>query len=163
MTRISQIRYMRFRWQRAAISSVRRMRSILAIFPACLTRHCALLSPVYPDCVQSSTAHGFRLVCGTNQHPRSIRRLTHLSGLNLWFISRSSQAPLWAYPSPWRHGAALLWFHHPPGLGFQREISRAAYARLRPKCRRDFPLDPPQKARLGLGSRALREASPGVP
>ena len=108
---------------------------------ACPTRQRALHLPMSPDRVSSVTADGFVFLSETNRHPHSIRRVEHSGGLNLCLISRSSQAPLWAYPSPWRHGAALL-----SGL-----LSQSKFGPLL------------QKARLGLGSRALREAPPGVP
>jgi hypothetical protein len=141
MTRTSQIRHECFYRQCAVNSPIPRMCVSGSGFAAYPTRHGAVESPVCPDCVLFVTTHGSMLVCETNRHPRRLHRVTRCDGLNLCLISRSAQAPLWAYPSPWRHGAALL-----SGL-----LSQSKFGPLL------------QKARLGLGSRALREAPPGVP
>ena len=108
------IRYKCFCRQQSDISPVRRMRFISAYFPACkATRHGAVESRVSLDCVIPLTALGFWLACGKSRHPLTIHRATHFGGMNLPFLSHSSQAPLWAIPAPWRRGAALLRLHRP--------------------------------------------------
>ena len=58
-------------------------------------------------------ARGFRFICAIETHLCSICRVACSGSTNLCLFSRSSQAPLWAHPAPWRHGVALLWLRHP--------------------------------------------------
>jgi hypothetical protein len=148
MARISQIRSRRIRRRFAANSSVRQMRAVVAIISACPARHGASESLVHSDCVRAVKAHGFLLACGTNRHPRSTHRGKHSGGLILWLSSRSSQAPLWAFPSPCGRLALLLLrlpekssrkehrehFSKPSVNAELRHLGAGLCARLRPVC-----------------------------
>jgi hypothetical protein len=178
MAQICQIRYECFCRLQVAGSAICRLRSVVTKYPAFPARQGASQSPVRPDSIRSATALGFLLTCGMGCHPRSIHRVTCCSGFHLCLFPISTQAPLWAYPSP--GGTAPLCFGFPPRrvkcgpagdpgcATFQVWVSRENSPVQHThgcglKCRRDFSPDPPQKARLGLGSRALREAPPSVP
>jgi hypothetical protein len=163
MTRISQIRYVCF-WRRGAASSSHcRMRSRQASFPACPPRCGAMHSPASRCGLRSATAHGFLLVCGMNRHPHSIRRTSRCGVMILCVDRLLFSGTALGISVARRHGAALLWFHHLPGLGFQRKISRAAYARLGPTCGEIFLRTLHRKRVLTLGAGPCARLRPVCP
>jgi hypothetical protein len=165
MTRIFPIRARRLCRYQADSSSIRRMRSGSANFSAYrMTRRGAVESPGLSGCVETVTVHGFPLVCGINRHQRAIHCVTHCGGYqSLVYLPLFSGTALGLSVAR-RHSPFCFAFRRPSGLGFQQQISRANNARLRPGKRAKFLAGPTtESTSSALGSRALREAPPGVP
>lgn len=102
-----------------------------------------LETAVFPNCNRCVTTCAFRFA-GAGKNPCPIHGAACSEGMTLCMLSRSSQAPLWDYPSPWRHGTALLWLRHLGRSWFLPEgrppikrglaLGAGPCARLRPVC-----------------------------
>lgn len=159
MAQVSTIRYTCLCRRRAAISTLRRMRWIVWAFTASRTRRGAVESPVFHDCVVPQLVLGFRLARGKKRHPLAIHRATYSGGMTLCL----SPALLRHRFGPIRRpgGTAPLCFAFTTPSHKERASGTPAFSALRVLVPPQGA--PPKKARLGLGSRALREAPPGVP